>query len=74
MSAKLSAWESFQVWFAKSPLGTALRVGIGAAAAWALDNIAAFDLSPVVSAVVIAAVSALLRALNPKDSAYGKVE
>lgn len=69
---KLSWWDRFLLWFATSPLGTALRVGVGSAAAWILDNVASFSKDPVVTTVIIAVVSALLRALNPKDPAYGR--
>jgi len=66
-------WDRFLLWFAASPFGTAIRVGVGASCVWVLDNIASFNLDAVAAAVVIAGVSALLRALNPADEAYGKV-
>lgn len=71
MTAKKTTWDKFLVWFAKSPFGTALRVGIGAGLAWTVDNVGLFELSPTVQVAVIAAVSAALRWLNPKDPAYG---
>ncbi len=72
-TVKETWWDRFLNWFATSPFGTALRVGVGAASVWVLDNIASFNLDAVTSAVVIAGVSALLRALNPADESYGKV-
>lgn len=59
-------------WFASSPLSTAARVGIGAALAFVLDNIAGFNLDPAVQVLVVAVVSTALRWANPKDEAYGK--
>jgi hypothetical protein len=66
--------DAFLVWFAASPFGTAARVGVGAAAAWAIDNVTSFSQDPVVTALIIAIVSTVLRGLNPQDKAYGKTE
>lgn len=71
MTRKTSGWDKFLAWFATSPFGTALRVGVGAGLAWILDNIGLFQLSPTVQVGVVAAVSAALRWFNPQDPAYG---
>lgn len=71
MTAKKTSWDKFLAWFAKSPFGTAIRVGVGAGLVWVLDNIALFELSATVQVGVVAAVSAALRWFNPADPAYG---
>ena len=57
---------------AKSPVGTAIKIGLGAALAYIIDNIASFNLTPAVAAGVIAGVTMAINALNPNDSRYGK--
>lgn len=57
---------------AKHPLGSAVKVGLGAALAYVIDNISAFNLNPAVAAAVIAAVTIAINALNPKDPRYGR--
>lgn len=59
-------------WFAVSPLATAARVGLGAGLVFVLDHIADFRLDPVLQVAVVAAVSTVLRWVNPLDGAYGK--
>lgn len=58
-------------WLAANPLGTAVKVGIGAAFDWVLENIGSFNFSPVVSAAVIALITVAINALNPQDPRYG---
>jgi len=65
-------WEKFLHMVATSPVGTALKIGFGASAVWLLDNISAFNLSPALSAVVIAILTIAINYLNPQDSRYGR--
>lgn len=64
--------EKFWSWLAVSPLSTAVRVGIGAALTFIVENIGGFNLDPAVQVLVIAVVSTALRWVNPLDGAYGK--
>ena len=57
---------------AKSPLGSALKVGVGAGLVYVLNNISDFNLAPATSVAVIASVNVAINWLNPKDSRYGR--
>lgn len=57
---------------AKSPLGSALKVGIGAGLVYIVNNISDFNLAPVVAVAVIAIVNVAINWVNPKDSRYGR--
>jgi hypothetical protein len=63
--------DKFLKFLAKSPLGTATKVGIGAALAYVIDNIASFNLNPSISVALIALVTMAINWLNPHDSRYG---
>lgn len=65
-------WQKFLNLIATSPVGTALKIGFGAGAVWLLDNVSALNLSPALSAVVIAVLTIAINYLNPQDSRYGK--
>lgn len=56
---------------ANNPVGTALKVALGAVLVWGLDNLASFDLPPVVAVFVTAFTPALINYLNPGDGRYG---
>jgi hypothetical protein len=58
-------------WLAVHPIGTALKVGLGAALAWVLNNVASLNLNPTETAAVIMAVNVAINALNPQDTRYG---
>jgi len=57
---------------AKHPLGTAIKVGLGSALVYVVDNISSFNLAPAASAIVITLVTIAINAINPHDSRYGK--
>lgn len=57
---------------AKSPIGSAFKVGIGSGLVFILDNISSFNLPPLLSATVIAGVNVAINWLNPKDPRYGR--
>jgi hypothetical protein len=63
--------DKFLKFLAKSPFGTATKVGIGAALAYVVDNIASFNLDPAISVAIIALVTMAINWLNPHDSRYG---
>lgn len=56
---------------AKSPIGSALKVGVGAVLAYLLDNIASFDLPPVALVFITAIAPAVINWFNPADDRYG---
>jgi hypothetical protein len=58
-------------WLATNPLATAVKIGAGAALSWVLENIGSFNFAPATSAVVIAATTVAINALNPADKRYG---
>jgi hypothetical protein len=61
-------------WLASSPLATAAKIGTGAGLAWLLDNATGFNLGPIYTPLVIAAVTVAINALNTQDTRYGKKE
>jgi hypothetical protein len=66
--------EKFLKWLATSPVATAAKIGVGAALAWLLDNASGFNLGPIYTPLIIAAVTITINALNKKDTRYGKKE
>lgn len=64
--------EKVLKFLAKSPLESAIKVGIGAGLVYIVDNISSFNLDPTISIIVIALVTTAINALNPHDSRYGK--
>jgi len=63
--------KKFKVWLANSPLASALKIGIGAALAYILSNVATFNLGPAWTAVVISVVTVLINFVNSEDKRYG---
>lgn len=63
--------KKFLKWLATSPFATALKVGAGAGLVWLLDNISGFNLGPVFTPLIIAAVTILINTVNPQDKRYG---
>ena len=64
---------SFLTFLGNSPLGSALKVGLGAVLAYVIDNIGTFDLPPVVSVFIVAFTPAIINWLNPEDVRYGRI-
>jgi len=71
--------NTFLIWFAQSPIASALRVALGyfiSAMVADFTKVGVFDFSNwqswAIGAIAIAA-PIILRALNPADSAYGFV-
>lgn len=63
--------KKFKVWLAHSPLASALKIGVGAALVYIIDNVASFNLGPVWTAVVISVVTVLINFVNSEDKRYG---
>ena len=64
--------KKFLHWLAVIPFATAVKIGAGAGLAWLLDNATGFNLGPVYTPLVIAAVTIAINALNGQDTRYGK--
>jgi len=66
--------EKFGIWLADSPLGGMFKAGLGAVLVWVLDNIASFNLEPIVIVAVGAALPVAINYLNDMDLRYGRKE
>lgn len=63
--------KKLKVWLAHSPLASAVKIGLGAALVYLIDNVASFNLGPAWTAVVISVVTILINFVNPEDKRYG---
>ena len=63
--------KKFKVWLAHSPRASALKIGVGAALVYIIDNVASFNLGPAWTAVVISVVTVLINFVNSEDKRYG---
>jgi len=63
--------KKFKVWLAHSPLASALKIGVGAALVYIIDNVASFNLGPAWTAVIISIVTVLINFINSEDKRYG---
>ena len=63
--------KKFKVWLAHSPFASALKIGIGTALAYIIDNVSSFNLGPAWTAVVISVVTVLINVINSEDKRYG---
>jgi hypothetical protein len=64
--------KKFLSWLAHSPVAEAGKIGLGAAAAWLLNNVTSLNLKAEYQAIVVAVVTILIDALNPHDPRFGK--
>jgi len=62
--------DKFLKFLFHNPLGSAVKVGLGAGLVFVVDNIGSFNLKPAESVIVIAVVNILINALNPHDPRY----
>jgi len=63
--------KKFKVWLAHSPLASAVKIGVGAALVYLIDNVGSFNLGPAWTAVVISVVTVLINFINSEDKRYG---
>jgi len=66
--------RNFGIWLADSPFGGMLKAALGAVLVYVLDNIASFDLAPVVIVALGAALPVAINYVNAMDLRYGNVE
>lgn len=55
-----------------SPLGTIVKVAVGAAIVYIADNITAYNVPAVLQVAIVACVPYIINWLNPEDPRYGK--
>ena len=63
----------FGIWLADSPLGGMFKAASGAVLVWFLDNVALFNLNPIVQVAIVAALPVLINYLNGMDLRYGSI-
>jgi len=68
---KVTLIDKFMIFLATNPMGTALKVGIGASLGWVINNVSSLNLNPADQAVVIMLTNVAINALNPHDARYG---
>ena len=65
--------KNFGIWLADSPLGSMFKVALGAVLVYCLDNVASFNLDPIVQVVIISVIPVAINYVNGMDMRYGKV-
>ena len=68
----LDTMIKFGIWLADSPIGGMFKAALGAVLVYVLDNIASFDLAPVVIIALGAALPVAINYVNGMDLRYGK--
>ena len=66
--------RNFGIWLADSPLGGMFKAALGAVLVYVLDNVASFNLAPVVIVALGAALPVAINYVNAMDLRYGSVE
>jgi hypothetical protein len=69
----MSKLQNLGIWLADSPLGGMLKAALGAVLVYVLDNVASFDLAPVVIIALGAALPVAINYVNGMDVRYGSV-
>ena len=66
--------EKVGIWLADSPLGGMFKAGLGAVLVYVLDNVASFNLDPILIVALGAALPVAINYVNGMDTRYGKVD
>jgi hypothetical protein len=66
--------EKFGIWLADSPLGGMFKTALGASLVYVLDNLASFNLDPIIIVALGAALPIAINYVNSMDPRYGKVK
>jgi hypothetical protein len=61
------------IWLADSPLGGMFKAGLGAVLVYVLDNVASFNLDPILIVALGAALPVAINYINGADTRYGKI-
>jgi hypothetical protein len=66
--------SQFQIWFAKSPVASFLRVFVAGVLGWIVLNIDSLDIHPAIAIALVSSLPVLVSALNPADERFGKTK
>lgn len=66
--------KQFQIWFAKSPIASFLRVFIAGILGWLILNIDSLNIHPALAIALVSSLPVLVAALNPADDRFGVKE
>ena len=69
----MSKLQKLGIWLADSPIGGMFKAALGAVLVYVLDNVASFDLAPVVIVALGAALPVAINYVNGMDLRYGSV-
>ena len=66
--------KQFQIWLAKSPIASFLRVFIAGILGWLILNIDTLNIHPALAIALVSSLPVLVSALNPADDRFGNKE
>jgi hypothetical protein len=66
--------KQFQIWFAKSPVASFLRVFVAGILGWLILNIDSLGIHPALAIALVSSLPVLVAALNPADDRFGVKE
>jgi len=66
--------EQLQLWFAKSPIASFLRVFIAGILGWLILNVNTLNIHPALAIALVSSLPVLVSALNPADDRFGNKE
>lgn len=64
--------SQLQIWFAKSPVASFLRVFAAGVLGWIVLNIDSLNIHPAIAIALVSSLPVLVAALNPADDRFGK--
>ena len=66
--------KQVQIWFAKSPIASFLRVFIAGILGWLILNVNTLNIHPALAIALVSSLPVLVSALNPADDRFGNKE
>jgi len=66
--------KQLQLWFAKSPIASFLRVFIAGILGWLILNVNTLNIHPALAIALVSSLPVLVSALNPADDRFGNKE
>jgi len=64
--------KKLQIWFAKSPLASFLKVFVAGILGWVVLNVGSLNLHPAIAIAGVSSLPILISWLNPADDRFGK--
>jgi hypothetical protein len=64
--------KQLQIWFAKSPLASFLKVFVAGILGWVVLNVGSLNLHPAIAIAGVSSLPILISWLNPADDRFGK--